>query len=322
MRIHRDRFPGQALVDTAVSHALLRRVASRRVGESLRLYQPDDVLLFSSLDARRPGYLRAVEHARARRFEPVIRLAGGHAAAFLERSMAFAWASPDAQAHLHIRTRFERLARWIVLALRRLDLDARLGAVPGEYCPGEFSVNIAGRVKVMGVGQRVIRGGAHVGGVLTVAGSESLRAALVPVYQALDLEFRPETAGGIADFDPCLGPQDVSAALIEVLRDEGQQVEARRFDPGILSEAEALLPLHAAVRGADAGAALRPRSAAAGEGKTIVQTQIGDSTRAVESRTPPGRSLPRAASKASSNLGAQPATHRPAGHPTGPGRRT
>ena len=41
------------------------------------------------------------------------------------------------------------------MALQRLGLDARLGELAGEYCPGEFSVNLAGRSKVMGVGQRV-----------------------------------------------------------------------------------------------------------------------------------------------------------------------
>lgn len=281
MRLHRDRFPGEPLLDTAVSHAMLRRVAAGRVDESLRLYQPDDALLFSQLDARRPGYARAVEHARARGFDPVIRLAGGHAAVFLEASIAFAWASPDAEAQLRIRPRFERLAGWIVAALRKLDLDARIGAVPGEYCPGEFSVNIGGRVKVMGVGQRVIRGGAHVGGVLTVGQSQLLRELLVPVYEALELDFRPETAGGVADFDPTLGTEQVIEAIVEVLREEGLAIEAARFDPTILTEADALLSHHSPTRtagGERSGAALRPRSPSS-DGKTLLQTEKPDPTR-------------------------------------------
>jgi hypothetical protein len=50
------------------------------------------------------------------------------------------------------------------------------------------------------VGQRVIRGGAHVGGVLTVAQTELLRDTLAPIYEALDIEFQAETAGGIRLF--------------------------------------------------------------------------------------------------------------------------
>jgi lipoate-protein ligase A len=211
--------------------------------------------------------------ARAAGYEPVIRLAGGHAAVFLETSMAFAWASADPNAPLHISDRFERLTGWIVAALEHLGLDARIGEVPGEYCPGEYSVNIAGRVKVMGVGQRVIRGGAHVGGVLTVAQSEQLREILVPIYEALEFDFRPETAGGIADFDAALTPDDVISALVEVLRadaPDARVVDEMDFDPSILRAAQDLVPLHAPERRPGAGAALRPSLRTRG-GKVLIQ---------------------------------------------------
>jgi octanoyl-[GcvH]:protein N-octanoyltransferase len=244
MQLHRDRFPGQPVLDTAVSHAMLRRVARGEAPESLRLYRPDDALLFSSLDARRPGYAKALERARAAGFEPVVRLAGGHAAVFLESSLAFAWASADPDASLHIRSRFERLSGWVVSALRRLGLDARVGEVAGEYCAGEFSVNLGGRIKVMGVGQRVIRGGAHVGGVITVADTRRLREVLIPIYAALELEFRPETAGGIADIDPQLTAETLIEAIAGVLRGEGIALTASRFDPAIEDEADTLRPFH------------------------------------------------------------------------------
>jgi lipoate-protein ligase A len=246
IQLYRDRFPGRSVLDTAVSHALLRRVGKGRTGESLRLYRPDNALLFSSLDARRPGYAEAISIARAAGFEPVIRLAGGHAAVFLESAMAFAWATPDADANLHIRPRFDKLTGWFITALRGLGLDARLGEVPGEYCPGEYSINLGGRYKVMGVGQRVIRGAAHVGGVLTIAQSETLREILIPIYEALDLEFAPETAGGIADAEPQLTYEHVIAALCDVLADEGYCVQASQFDAALEQEAEVLERHHAA----------------------------------------------------------------------------
>lgn len=218
---------------------------------------------------RRPGYAHAVEIARSLGYEPHIRLAGGHAAAFLESSLAFAWASADRDAHLHIKPRFERLVGWFVQALRALDLDARIGPVPGEYCPGEFSINIAGRIKVMGVGQRVVRGGAHVGGVLTIAQTTELREVLIPVYKALGLVFEPSTAGGIADFNPRLTRESVIDALSEVLRADGYALEASQFSPSIQSSAQALLPLHSPHRKVGAAAALRPSQLRAG-GKAIV----------------------------------------------------
>lgn len=224
---------------------MLRRVAAGSVGESLRLYTPDKALLFSSLDARRPGYAHAVALAKRAGFTPLVRLAGGQAALFLDASIAFAWANPDPDARLHIRPRFEAVSRWIETALRRLGLDARVGAVVGEYCPGEYSVNIGGRVKVMGCGQRVIQGAAHVGGVLTVGQTPLLRETLIQIYDALGIEFRPETAGGIADFDPNLSLGDLLTVLVEVLRDFGYDLELRPFESSIRREAEALMPFHA-----------------------------------------------------------------------------
>ena len=267
LRLYRDRFPGRPIFDTAISHAMLRRVASGALPESLRLYAPDNVVLFSSLDARRPGYALARERAIRSGFDAVIRLAGGHAALFLERSMAFAWAIPDLEAQLHIRPRFARLSGLVVRALRRLGLDARVGEVAGEYCPGEFSVNLGGRVKVMGVGQRVIRGGAHVGGVLTVAQTAQMRAVLVPIYEALDLEFRPQTAAGIADAEPDLSVEDVIHSLLAVLGEEGIVPQTGEFDSATQAAAEALAPMHAP----EPDPTLRGGSLRAADAKTLLQ---------------------------------------------------
>ncbi len=228
---------------------MLRRVAAGAAPESLRLYAPDDAVLFSSLDARRPGFSEARRRAAAAGFGEVIRLAGGHAAVFLRQSLAFAWAMPDPEANLHIRARFEHLADRVVRTLRRLGLDARIGELPGEYCPGEFSVNLGGQIKVMGVGQRVIRGAAHVGGVLTVGQTQEMQAVLIPIYEALGLELRPETAGGIADVEPGLGVEDVIASWVAVLREDGFELEVSRLDAPTLRAAEALVPMHAPSNG-------------------------------------------------------------------------
>ena len=238
------------------------------------LYSPCQALLFSSLDAKRPGYARALELAEAGGFPPVIRLAGGRAAMFLEESIAFAWATRETDAHLHIRSRFEALADWIVRSLRRLGLDARVGEIAGEYCPGEFSVNLAGRVKVMGVGQRVIRGGAHIGGVLTVGQTGILRETLSSVYEALGLEFQAKTAGGVADFDEGLDCSQVMAAMVEELRESDYVLAPQAFDDEIKREGELLSPLHDPLsKAGDAkrfGAILR---ASRGDAKTLLQEE-------------------------------------------------
>jgi len=127
----------------------------------------------------------------------------------------------------------------------------------------------------MGVGQRVIHGGAHVGGVITVAETSLLRATLVPIYEALDLDFRPETAGGIADFDASLGPADLMAAMLEVLDELDYELEPQRFDASIRDEAEPLLPIHEPEGRKTQGRVLRAHS---GDQKALIQGDARKST--------------------------------------------
>jgi lipoate-protein ligase A len=192
-------FPGRAALDVAVSRALLREVAAGKRPETLRLYRPDDVVAFSTTDLRRPGFGRAVEAARRAGFDAALRLAGGAAAVFTTQTLAFAWCTPERDERAGIRARYARTADWVVRALRRLGVDARVGEVPGAYCPGDWSVNARGERKLMGVGQRVVRGAAHTGGVIVVGASARVRAVLEPVYAELGFPFAPESAGAIED---------------------------------------------------------------------------------------------------------------------------
>jgi len=234
--VAREAAPGGAALDTAVSRELLLEVASGARPETLRLWQPGDALAFSVADRNRPGLARAVRRARAAAFEPFLRLAGGHAAVYSREIVAFAWAIPAAEPRLGIDARFDATAELVVRALRRLGVDARVGGIPGEYCPGSHSVNARGRAKLMGVGQRVVRGGAHVGGILVAGGSARLRAVLGPVYEALELPFDPETVGSVEDERPGSGVDAVADALLaELARDH--DLEPVRLDQGLVARA-------------------------------------------------------------------------------------
>jgi len=225
---------------------------------------PDDVVVFSLLDARRPGFAAARAAATRLGCGAVLRLGGGHAALFHARCLAFSWASPDAQAPDGIRRRFAAVADWLAAALRRLGVDARVGEVPGEYCPGEFSVNARGRVKLMGVGQRVIRGAAHVGGVIVVQDADRVREVLEPVYAALELAWDPGTAGAVEDERPGLDLAAVRAAIVEELMAR-RAVEVGRIDAETVRRADALLDWHDPGRSPRAG---DPRHRA--DGKLII----------------------------------------------------
>jgi lipoate-protein ligase A len=178
-----------------VSRALLERVGAGELRETLRLARPGAMVAFAKQDAVAEGYAAAARAARERDFEAVLRLAGGRAAVFHEGTLAIAHAIPDPDPRPGIHDRFEGSAGLIASALRRLGLDARVGEVPGEYCPGGYSVNAGGRVKLAGVGQRLIKGAAHIGAVVVAQDGGRIAEVLVPVYGALGLSFDPATAG-------------------------------------------------------------------------------------------------------------------------------
>ncbi|MCL4286361.1 MAG: lipoate--protein ligase family protein [Thermoleophilia bacterium] len=200
-RITTASFAGDAYLETAVSAALLRRIARGELPATARLNRTGPILAFGKLDRLRPGYRRAVEIAEAAGYAPVERIAGGRAAVFHHGTISLSVASRadgPGGAYRGTRERFAALARLIADALAGVGVEARVGAVAGEYCPGEFSVNARDAVKLAGIGQRVVAGGAHVGAVIVVRGAGAVNAVLGPVYDALELDFDPDATGSVA----------------------------------------------------------------------------------------------------------------------------
>src|SRR4029079_2311028 len=89
------------------------------------------------------------------------------------------------------RGRFAVLGEQLAAGLRDLGVPAGVGAVPGEYCPGEFSVNAAGTTKLVGTAQRLTRQASLCGSVVLVRDPEPVRAVLVEAYAALGMDWRP-----------------------------------------------------------------------------------------------------------------------------------
>lgn len=210
-----ESYPEHPAMDVAVSHSTLSAVASGDVVDGvLRLHVPSRVVAFGRADCVQSGYPDAVRASRAHGFAAVERLAGGRAAVFHQSTIAFAWAVADPNPRSNIHERFEVISQIMSDAFVALGIDARIGELPGEYCPGEWSINVGGRVKVMGVGQRLVRGGAHVGGVVVVEDGESICDVLIPVYRALALDWDPRTSGSLADRSPGLDNARVMEAII------------------------------------------------------------------------------------------------------------
>ncbi len=235
--------PGDAVTNAAVSHALLRRVSDGLEPETLRLYRPERIVAFGPMDRVAPGYRDAVAAARDRGFEAIERLSGGRAAVFHEETIAFAWSIPDPDPRLRIRDRFDEVASLMVAAFRSLGVDARVGEVPGEYCPGEHSVNARGRTKLMGVGQRVVAHAAHMGGVVVVSRSDLIRDVLVPVYDRLDLGWNPATVGSLTDEQASITWNEAEAAVTAEFGSRHELYEGA-ISPQTLALSERLVARH------------------------------------------------------------------------------
>ena len=199
LSVVRRAFPDNPAFSVAVSRAILNRVAAGELTPTLRLHHPSPTLAFSRQDRASPGFAAAVRLAREAGFEPVLRLAGGRAAVYCNQTLACSWAVPDPRPASHTVERFRELAELLAAALRQLGVDARVGEVAGEYCPGAWSVNARGATKLAGTGQRLIAGAAHRGAVIVVGNSAGVRGALIGVYEALGLDWDPATAGSIED---------------------------------------------------------------------------------------------------------------------------
>ena len=244
LRLIRHSFPDQPELSTAISRAILRRVAAGEL-PTIRIHRPGREVAFGRQDLANRRFEAAAQAARDAGFAAVERLAGGRAAVFHEGTIAIARAYADPQPPKRTYARFEETADMITAALRALGVDARVGEVPGEYCPGAYSVNARSAVKLSGIGQRMIRGGAHMGGVVVASGGRDVARALVPVYEALELEWDPATAGDVSsELGRQVDPGEIEEALIaelgrhyelvdsgldeETLRIAANEVEQRR----------------------------------------------------------------------------------------------
>lgn len=238
MQLVRSGPAGSAALELAVSHALLTRVASGALPSTLRVYRPAPAVAFGKLDTLRPGYGAAVAAARAHAYEPVLRLPGGHAAAYHAESLAIdvVWALEDPVVGTHDRFRDE--GRRLAGALRTLGVDARVGQVAGEYCPGDYSVNARGRVKLIGTAQRLVRGSALLGASIVVGDGPGLRAVLDDVYAALEFPWDATTAGAIDEEVPGVSLDDVERAVVAAYDD----VEPATLDEETLALAHRLEP--------------------------------------------------------------------------------
>ncbi|WP_394938068.1 biotin/lipoate A/B protein ligase family protein [Psychromicrobium sp. YIM B11713] len=205
---------------------LLRQVRTGERGATLRIYRPEPTMAFGQRDANLPGFAAAAEVSREHGFEPLVRRAGGRAMAYHQGCLVIDQIAPDDEAILGSRRRFSEFGELFARVLRTLGVDAAVGEIPGEYCPGEFSVhgNLAAhhasssesrQIKLVGTAQRVVSGAWLFSSAIVVQNATPLRSALIDVYRELGLEWDPSTAGAAEDLQPGLTVEAVETAVLE-----------------------------------------------------------------------------------------------------------
>ena len=242
-------------LDLSLAPALLERVAGGR-RPLLRIYRPLPTVAFGRRDSFLTGFSRAAGAAQRAGFTPVIRSAGGRAAAYHDGCLVIDEIVAETDAMSAIRARFAAGADRQARALRGLGVDALVGAVAGEYCPGEFSVNARGHTELVGAAQRIVRGGWLFSAVVVVSGSETLRAVLEDVYKELGLEWDAATTGSVADEVPTVTIEEVRQALLDGY-ERDYHLHPARLTAEELAAGRALLGRHGvgAVTGATGSAA-------------------------------------------------------------------
>lgn len=226
MQIIRDTNPpGSHLFPFAESVDFLRAVGRGDQPSTLRMYQPAPNVAFGRRDELNPRFSTAQQACKDYGFVPQVRPVGGHAAAYHSGCLIIDHFQADADAVSGNMKRFTEFGQMFTDSLRTLDVQAQMGEIEGEYCPGEHSVHIllpnGTPTKIIGTAQRVVSGAWWFSTGIVVTNSEPLRDVTTAVYRNLGLPLKPSTVGALTDANPLIAIEDVEDAVLESLNQRG-----------------------------------------------------------------------------------------------------
>lgn len=241
--LHLGALGGHEAHELALAHALLRRAGDGRSDEVLRIYVPvRPAVVFGRRDTRLPGYAAAIGAAHAAGFDTAVRAVGGRAVAYTRQAVVVDHVRSEPQTPVGMDQRFEDYGHRFVDVFAGLGVDARVGPVPGEYCPGAHSVNARDEVKLVGTAQRVLPRAWLFSSLVNVGDQERVRDVLTDVYAHLGLPFDPASVGTLDSEAAGVTTEDVVAAVADawgVRLADGVEVDA-----DALARADALVADH------------------------------------------------------------------------------
>lgn len=186
----------------------------------LRIARPARMIAFSRRDERMPGYAAAVAAAEAHGFIAAVRPVGGTFAPVHEGSLVVDEFGRTGREEWP-NERFDRHTELLSDVFRSYEIDARIGEVPGEYCPGARSINRSGVTKISGTAQRVSRGAWLVSSVVQVGPVGELLPVTAAVASALGTPVDLATIGAMSDTVPGVTVREVAERISERFRDDG-----------------------------------------------------------------------------------------------------
>lgn len=212
--------------DREASRAMLTRTIE--TGEPMvRVWRPHRQLAFGRRDANADGYEGARRVAREHGFPPVERDVGGRAVAYTGTTVAFVRTEPLTDVRQGLGERYDRMVADVRRGLERLGVEAEEGEPSDSFCPGTHSLSRRG--KLAGIAQRVRQGGAAVAGVLVIADHREIAAVIADVYDALGVDFDPDSVGSIeragGNADPGAVVSTLQAELVGASEYERERVE-------------------------------------------------------------------------------------------------
>lgn len=187
---------------------------------AVRVWRPHRQLAFGPRDARSDGFERAKGAAREHGFEPVVRIVGGNAVAYTGNTVTFATTHPIDDMAKGLTERYEDITTRVQRALWDLRVPAQRGEPPNSFCKGDYSLQYKG--KIAGIAQRVRKDVALVSGLIIADGHEEIRAVLKDVYDALDVDFNPDTVGSIEKAGGNTNLKEIERTIESHLVNEGE----------------------------------------------------------------------------------------------------